>query len=388
MRNISIERISKKENGITLVALIITVIVLIILAAISINALVSGGFINLAVKSTQDYANAQEYEGGVMQNYTNLLEQVVSNLTSKYVSLGSSDVSPKNYGEYVDLGIDLNGENGSLDDWQIFYRDEQNRVFLISADCIPTSKITSTMQSQAGLTMPSKYGVSWQSAPASYNCYDGKNEANNTKAQCIFPDIFLSKNYSIADHSTGDKQYANSLCVSKLLCNDIWKNLVSGTPKASFVQYVSGSPTLEMWAKSWNAKYGAGGSKITEEDVGITVDGEDAGEYGYYITRSDYSQSLTNSKGYIKAKAENEEEKDNLYFPHTGPTDGCSGYFLASPSALLQKFIIKVAYNGELGTMSHSDYGYGLRPIIVLDSKVVLRQATEDGRTFYSVSDR
>lgn len=388
MQHISIEKISKKEKGITLVALIITVIVLIILAAISINALINGGFINLAVKSTQDYANAQEYESGIMQNYTNLLERVISNLSSE--ALGAGDVSPKNYGEYVDLGIDLNGENGSLDDWQIFYRDEQNRIFLISADCIPTSKISTTIQSQAGLSLSQKYGLSWQNAPVSYNCYDGKNEANNDKVggQCIFPDIFLSK-FSIADHSTGDKQYINSLCVSKLLCNDIWKNLVSGTPKENFVQYVSGSPTLEMWAKSWNAKYGEGGYQITEAgDVGITVNSEDIGEYGYYINKSDYSQSLTTSKGYLKAKAENEEEKDILYFPHTDTTDGCSGYWLASPSALLHDVMIRVGYNGDLNRTTTNTLGLGLRPIIVLDSEVVLRQATSDDRTFYAISDR
>ncbi len=52
----------KQEKGITIVALITTIIVLVILAAVTINAVFNSGIINTAVNGTVDYAEAQNEE--------------------------------------------------------------------------------------------------------------------------------------------------------------------------------------------------------------------------------------------------------------------------------------------------------------------------------------
>ncbi|MCI8519082.1 MAG: hypothetical protein HFJ51_03060 [Clostridia bacterium] len=57
----------KRENAITLVALIITIIVLIILAAVSINTVFKAQFINLATQGTINYAEAQTNEQKQME---------------------------------------------------------------------------------------------------------------------------------------------------------------------------------------------------------------------------------------------------------------------------------------------------------------------------------
>ena len=53
---------NKNERGITLVALIITIIILIILAAVTINALTHDGLADMAIKGAQDYDKAQQNE--------------------------------------------------------------------------------------------------------------------------------------------------------------------------------------------------------------------------------------------------------------------------------------------------------------------------------------
>ena len=52
----------KKNNGITLIALIITIIVMMILVAVTINILVNSGLIETAKKATTEYKTVQTKE--------------------------------------------------------------------------------------------------------------------------------------------------------------------------------------------------------------------------------------------------------------------------------------------------------------------------------------
>lgn len=72
----------RQENGITLVALIITIIVLIILAAVTIMAVTKNGMIDKAIQGTENYANAQYYEVNELEHASNTLNKVVSNITA------------------------------------------------------------------------------------------------------------------------------------------------------------------------------------------------------------------------------------------------------------------------------------------------------------------
>ena len=67
----------KKENGITLVALVISIIVIIILAGVTINTLINNGIIDKAKTATQEYKNAQDYEETQIAKYTNQLNSYV-----------------------------------------------------------------------------------------------------------------------------------------------------------------------------------------------------------------------------------------------------------------------------------------------------------------------
>ena len=67
----------KSQNGITLVALVVTIIILVILATISISLAVNSGLIGRAETARNVYANAED-------NY-NMFEQIAINAIDKYM---------------------------------------------------------------------------------------------------------------------------------------------------------------------------------------------------------------------------------------------------------------------------------------------------------------
>ena len=70
-----------KERGITLIALIITIIVLVILAAVSIRAAYNMGIVGYAVNGTQDYAKAAKEEEKTMQNTETMIDRALDKIS-------------------------------------------------------------------------------------------------------------------------------------------------------------------------------------------------------------------------------------------------------------------------------------------------------------------
>ena len=66
------------DSGITLVALIITIIILIILAAVTIKTLTHDGLINMAIKGAEDYKTAEGKELEEMNKLSNSIEDILS----------------------------------------------------------------------------------------------------------------------------------------------------------------------------------------------------------------------------------------------------------------------------------------------------------------------
>jgi len=70
----------RRENGITLVALIITIIILVILAAVSIAAVYKMGIVNYAINGTQDYATASKKEENDMDATVTKIDDTVNHI--------------------------------------------------------------------------------------------------------------------------------------------------------------------------------------------------------------------------------------------------------------------------------------------------------------------
>ena len=70
----------KTENGITLIALIITIIILVILAAVSVRAVYNMGIVNHAINGTREYSEAAKDEQQKMDEISEFLENTHKNL--------------------------------------------------------------------------------------------------------------------------------------------------------------------------------------------------------------------------------------------------------------------------------------------------------------------
>ncbi len=111
----------KKEKGITLIALVITIIVLLILAGVTINlTLKDGGIYKKAQIAVQNYANAQEKELSELEQFDTEVDNIINNVTRKIASkeelkkLAEEVKAGKTFeGEAVVLqsDIDLEGES-------------------------------------------------------------------------------------------------------------------------------------------------------------------------------------------------------------------------------------------------------------------------------------
>ena len=69
-----------QEQGITLIALIITIIILVILAAVSVRAVYNMGIVNYAVNGTQNYSKAAVAENEMLDSTGSLIEDTIGKL--------------------------------------------------------------------------------------------------------------------------------------------------------------------------------------------------------------------------------------------------------------------------------------------------------------------
>lgn len=68
----------KKENGITLVALVVTIVVLLILAGVSISLVMGqNGVVQKAKDAKTNYTNASDEETEKMKNVTNEIDELL-----------------------------------------------------------------------------------------------------------------------------------------------------------------------------------------------------------------------------------------------------------------------------------------------------------------------
>lgn len=76
-----------KFDGITLISLVITIILLIILAGLVINlSLGDNGIFKAAKRAQKDYKHTQENEVNTLNEYTNIIDKYTSNTSKKLLA--------------------------------------------------------------------------------------------------------------------------------------------------------------------------------------------------------------------------------------------------------------------------------------------------------------
>lgn len=398
----------KKQRGITLIALVITIIVILILAGVSINLvagqngvllksqnaveeskkaialeqvtmawatiqadyLVNGAGQDKSMYFTVDRLNVNLSQGEITEvrygaGDSELVYKITESGTTVYYRiLVTTEGKVSVVGEVIETaptnptllskvkenpaeyyGKKVSGYTANgISDWRIFYADETN-VYLITTDYLPADKAISSNDTMVG---NNKYNVCWSTVP------EVASTANVNKFSPVVEGETIEWTGDYAKNISGK-------CVSTLLDTSKWTDFVD-TAKADMA---IGSPTLNMWVASWNEKY---------DDYKIYCNNTSAN--GYYLgTQSKPKSTLAGSS---KSEGYQVEETENMYYPHKSTLEKCNGYWLASPSGTGTSSIYKV-YGSYPVSYDNYNYNYlSVRPVVSLLSSVTTASTEAD----------
>lgn len=346
----------KNTKGITLIALIITIIVLLILAGVTISAITSNESAPQKAVEAKDAnekgaeleaikvatvssivegnynlnTNIETLRDGLRNLVTDDVDTVINENSTEWTVTGKTGEKYRitNDGDVFRVGpvkeikigdsITYNTSHNEvpLSDWKVLYKktvNETEYVYLILADYLPYNAIgTMTGLQKGNKGTEIDYGV-----------------GADTR-----------------DH-----------LLNAMTTRDNWSSLLKGTINGKNINYIDssdsnitamGSPTIDLWVDSWN---------ISNPDT-----------YIYYASNNTgYSSGLSENSLSIKGVS-NIGITNTLYFPYSYEKDACSGYWIASPSANGKNYVVDVELNsnGSLGCRSRNVSLLAFRPVVCL----------------------
>ena len=392
----------KKEKGITLIALAVTIIVMLILAGVTIAALTSeNGIINQAskVKETSKVAKTEEE---AKLEYSNLilekqmeghgeeteLSDVIEKLEENGYETGEKD--GKNYIKIGEYYYEIKLENA-----QVSIAKERTEGITVGSSKITAKKIAQTAdktgiygEKVTNYTCPNTTGVStWRifyaDAENIYLIADDYINIDNVPKKEKIVDNDSSGNHSrlsmqnvLSDYSRGATSI-DSIIANKWL-SSYWKNNSTSTnPNIKAVAYILdtnawnplyrgenaeyaiGGPTVEMFVKSWNDTHS--GDKQIECEA-------ESNSNGYKVKFANGSYST-----YIQGLAQN--EYNSIYIK--SDNSNANAMWLASPSAHSSAYLMSANYYGRLSNYYYGNDYPGFRPVVCLKSKVKLQKVVD-----------
>ena len=349
----------KSSKGITLVALVITIIILLILAGISISALTNTGIFGKAKDAKQKSDEAALDQNTKLDEYESEINAYLpgqnnggggqeSGINANTIASATDTEKANNYyGKSVNY-TSANGVTG----WKIFYADSSN-IYLIADDYVDVAKLprgTDTSGKPVG-NAPANTNTDYPKAAPFNNIMD----AYSTGAARITTDTIKKLNSSFfarSDASTNTND--NMKAVAYMLDTTVWSTFKDRNEKAD---YAIGGPTLEMLFKSYNQKhpgknYEAQATSATGYQLRVN-----GGTWKYYTdSGSDYLNS-----------------GDSLYVLPS--SKGADAVWVASPSATSTGYVMNVRSNGIVAYDLYNYTNYGFRPLVCLKSNVQLQES-------------
>ena len=290
----------KKSKGITLIALVITIIILVILAGISISALTQTGLFEKAKQTEQKSKEKQEEENTTLETYENKIEQylgedssgskklkLVDKVNDGTIKIGDyvkyiPDTVTNTDSKYVDLISELGKYSGSsanttstltqeIDkekglNWRVLDITDAGQVRLIS-DKPTTSKIT--FGNANGYNNAVK--ILDDTCITLYTNKQLASKVQNIKIEDI-QDKMVEKNYKKIDNSYGTKSspsskyYPNVFLKEKEQTLTVGNSTTTGSELGLSEQNELITQTTTSIASSWSLKYTYWVKEMTESD--------------------------------------------------------------------------------------------------------------------------
>lgn len=347
----------KRNEGITLIALVVTIIILIILAGISINLILGD---NGIVKKAQSAATEQKQEEAREKLEIVLLELKTDKETKKEY----------NEEDYIDNKLEQNGMQveGNIvivDRWQ--FQIDRTTLKIVEkgtqitiGEIISAEDISNNPAKYYGREV--EYSTKSDITIASIDSIEKLNLLADVDEQLKNEGITWQIFYSDKEHIylitsdfvkvDGDNYYKVFDTATETLqfmnTQSNWKEYVGND-----AEYAVGGPTFTMFRDSWNAKY-------PENMISGDTGNDESGWSVYY--------NFTNTN-------------DNLYFKF-GNTKVTYGYWLASKSAEDSRYLVYADNYGYLSSypfavgdagVEANLMGLGFRPIVCLKSNIKLQ---------------
>ena len=367
-----------KEKGITLIALIVTIIVLLILAGISIGT-ISGknGIIDKAQTAKDDTQRSQWEEqidvaiiDAESKNRKPSMNDVIEELKNKNIINDASQVNEqtgtittnkpvydiegklddylgitaemiaddenkdKYYGAIIDNYTCQNSEG--VNNWKIFYADKNN-IYIIADDYIPYEYIPASLAGNKLNQGSTGYQAYFKNVVEDY---EGSESITDARIKALNNDYFSKEFISINN---------NMKSVAYMLDTKAW-SVFAGED----ADYAIGGPTIELLFESYNEKY-------KENYVAEAID-----ETGYKLGEDSASRdSLTLSN-----------RDDSLYV--IASEEKAIGMWIASPwyHSVDYRFLMQVRANALVFGGNYDASG-GFRPLVCLNSNVELLKKEE-----------
>ena len=339
----------KSSKGITLVALVITII---IKQKSDEAALDQNTKLDEYESEINAYLPGQNNGGGGQESGIN---------ANTIASATDTEKANNYYGKSVNY-TSANGVTG----WKIFYAgkmtdatDETNNIYLIADDYVDVAKLprgTDTSGNSVG-NAPANTGNSYPkdaSLDNILNAYPtGAARITTDTIKKLNKSFFIDKQYTGVENSTVNP---NMKAVAYMLDTTAWSTFKDKNEKAD---YVIGGPTIEMLMKSYSQKHNV---QYKAEAV------NDTGHEGYKISKDNGANWKTYYPGMLSIR-------DSLYV--LPESKGARVMWVASPSAYNTDLVVLVNYSGDVSS-AYSNYtgnDYGFRPLVCLKSSVQLQES-------------
>ena len=396
-----------KERGITLIALVVTIIILLILAGVTISAL-SGqnGILRNAGKSKEETEKAQVIEqaqidilGKQADNSSRELERNdIKEVLDKYFKEVPEDFksdtvldTKEEYGNYkIPLSEIYDGEikeptlkagdmseeqrkeligkyvtnyepasnaaivteEGIPGKWMIFNIDDEN-IYLIASDYI-----TEVPYGKSGTNKPSiGSSSSFPRGVKFTNILNDYTDENND-GQTDISEIGKELNYDY--FLNPDKAYTSTNTNMKAVAYMLDINAWSGFKEEGIAEYAIGGPTIELFFEAYNKahpvnKYPNGLYKArAKNDIGYEISMNGGEEWDTMFVSSAPELDINDSTYVINSEI-------NAY-----------GMWIASPLARTTDTVVYISKDGYV--CLNIINSYGLRPVVCLESKIELKK--------------
>ena len=373
MRNLK----KNRQKGITLIALVVTIVVLIILATVSILAVFGdNGIIARAQTAKDTHEKGKADETNTLDDYASYIGNY---LDGKGGSSGGGSDTPTKPAEGITATVE--GKTVTITkDNVATYLGKVVTNYVPTATTVTVGTNTYTVSNNYRLyyiDFEKKYNKDEVSVFLKADCTNKNyalpitdttaSTADNVKIKALNPSLYKDG----ATSPTASNE--NMKAVTFLTNTNNWNSLKIGASIADKVNYVVGAPSVEMMFDSYNTKYGLKDKAINIEE--LTADTERAklvyqytsGDYGYKVgpchtngTEYDYYTSDYSVK--------TDATIDSMYYPGNSQY-----YWLASPSADGPYTVLNVDcdFGGRVG-YNYYDSNNAFCPLVSLKSTVSL----------------